>query len=431
MNDTNPQLAEEYVLSAMMRNVKAVWDVIDVIPGLQMIAPKHETIAQVIRDLAERGDPTDVIATVDELTRRNQLNLVGGVEYLHHLDGVATTWTNAAYYAEIVAGRAARDRLLVAAEKARTLANDPSVDPAAAADQARAAIEDAVGVDRTEGDEDLDQAFLDVLDAVGTTSPGYPTPWPELTRRLNGIAPGRVYTIGARPSLGKSAIALQFAGELERHGHVGYFSLEMSSDENRLRQISQQNDLALHNLTSGAHLPEWMDLKARQWAIGRSSQILFDDRGTITVAEMRRTIRTWQRKFHLSGVVIDYLQLITPSDDKANRVQQVSEMSRQIKLIAKDFNVPVILLSQLNRALETRADKTPMLADFRESGAVEQDADVVIMLHRNTTPDDNGDLDPLMHFMIMKNRNGPVTTVSLVWEGDFTRAVETTRYDRD
>ncbi|QJU52949.1 DnaB-like helicase C-terminal domain-containing protein [Herbiconiux sp. KACC 21604] len=268
----------------------------------------------------------------------------------------------------------------------------------------------------------MDETLLHTLDRLTNEDPVvFPTPWGSLNSVLNGgVRPGQLVIIAARPSLGKSAVALQIATELAKTGSVAYVSLEMSEEDLQLRAVSQGATVPLSALTKNAkQMPEWMWQKVARWREQTRMPISFDDRSELTVADIRTFARSVHRKAPLAGIVVDYLQLITDRrKGDISREQQVSYAVRQLKIMARTMGVPVIALSQLNRQSESRADRRPQISDLRESGAIEQDADTIILLHRDMKP---GAVADDFEMLVAKNRNGELALVRLAWEGEFVR----------
>lgn len=416
----NPLRAEQRMISAMLQSVDALWEVVDVLPLDHLIEPRHETIAKAIRYLAESEMPTDVIAVTDELTRRGEINHIGGAPYLHRLYGEAPTHTNAGFYAEIVRAEVERRRLGVAGETIRDMAADQTITPRDRAEKARALVDDALNLQVLNFVDPAEQLQLD-LERVGHEQPGHDTPWPGLTNIIGGFQPDNLYVLGARPSIGKTAVALQMATALEAHGVVIFFSLEMSRKQMNYRLMAQNTGVALRQFTHprGPLLPEFRE-RVETWVATPPHRIIIDDDSGLTISDIYQRVRTLSRKFNIAGVIIDHMQIMAPSDSSLNRTQQISEISMRLKWLAKAFHVPVIALSQLNRDSEKRADPTPGLHDLRESGTIEQDADVVIMLHRDKSLDAVGNpIDDTFEFHIVKNRQGEVRELDLRWDGAF------------
>lgn len=258
-----------------------------------------------------------------------------------------------------------------------------------------------------------------VVANVGKTIQAYHTPWPQLTGLLHGFRKGGLYIVGARPGVGKSALALQMAALLEHFGNVGFFTLEMPKEEVTTRLISQEVQVSHDLFGTGHPLPTLVQEQISDWLKTYPGHLLFNDQGTITMPQIRAQIRAWvaDESVPLVGIVVDYLQLIS-GPGHMTKLQLVTEISRELKLIARDFDIPVIALSQLNRNSEGRVDKKPNLADLRESGSIEQDADVVLLLYRPDEEDKSR-----LELIVAKSRQGPLGSVDLEWQGEFMRAV--------
>jgi replicative DNA helicase len=349
---------------------------------------------------------------------------------LSHLDPKSATlhWdiTSAPYsyaplhHADLVRENSTRRRLMTASLVISTMAKDGEVPIEEVADRARTAVDDAIGVTQgatpTSGD-----MVTRVMQSIGTSEPVMVTPWISLTRTIRGFRSGGLYVIGARPGVGKSALALQCASTLESYGHVAYFTMEMPADEVTKRLISQETGIAYRMLDGAQPMPEFAQRKIADWQADYAGKILFDDRGVLTVSDIRAMVRTWSRQHKLSAVVVDYLQLMSgPSHLK--KIELVTEISRQLKILARDFEIPVIALSQLNRQSEHRSDKVPALSDLRESGSIEQDADACVLLHRDMTM--SAGANSYVDLIVAKNRQGPTGKVTLDWQGEFMRAAE-------
>jgi replicative DNA helicase len=248
-----------------------------------------------------------------------------------------------------------------------------------------------------------------------------PTPWQALNDIIGGLRPGALYVVGARPSVGKSVIALNLAQELTKHGSVAFSSLEMSNHDLQVRAVSADLNLDIGRLVEKKLTPgDWAKIRDRRarWA---DVPLAVDDRSGVTITDIKRYARSVNRRIPLAGIVVDYLQLMNqPHTDKRARHEFVADMSRQLKILAMDMQIPVIALSQLNRASEARQDKMPMLSDLRESGAVEQDADVVILLHREIMGENRDDLSML----VAKNRHGATGLAELTFWGHYSKALD-------
>lgn len=328
---------------------------------------------------------------------------------VHELISHVLTPENVVFYAELVQQAAIRRRLI---ETSRLIASEAQEsDFSYLTESARGKIDDAIGIRKslvTFVDDEINKTIDDMSEP-----PTYQaTPWAMLTKAIGGFRNGALYTIGARPGKGKTSIGLQIAMTLSRNGSVALASLEMGRAEIHKRIISigasVPMDATMNNSLSD---DEWQRVAKFKEAI--RPNIAIDDRAELTIYDIRSFARSVNRVMPIKGVVVDYLQLMSMRDSRP-RHEQVAEMSRQLKILARDLDVPVIALSQLNRNSEARSDKRPSLADLRESGAIEQDSDVVILLHQE---------DDLLLLDVAKNRQGPPSLVKLRWEGKFARAI--------
>lgn len=330
----------------------------------------------------------------------------------------------AAFHAEEIHKAGVRRRMLAIAEKIKHTAATESVDTLI--DTARRDIDEAAGLRRTTTTF-VGDLIAPVLADSQRERVVYRTPWSELTDTLGGgFRPGALYVLAARPALGKTALLLQMLTGLADYGMVAFSSLEMPQDELVRRLIAQGAQISHGMLERGQPLAPVFAEKIERWRETAPVTMAIDDRSTVGVSDIRAFARSVARTGPLAAIAVDYLQLISgPSGMK--RYEVVSDITRQLKILAREMNAPVIALSQLNRGSEHRTDKRPMLADLRESGSIEQDADLVMLLHRD--PLAEADHDPLLQrttlpleLMVAKNRHGPTGTITLDWEGAFMRA---------
>jgi replicative DNA helicase len=316
-----------------------------------------------------------------------------------------------------------RRRLRANAAEIVMMSDDITLDDDFIEDKSRSLIDEAFKIKVRERTSSADLAPLMVA-SIGKATTALPTPWSNLTRIIRGFRPGGLYVIGARPGIGKSALALQIARELERYGHVAYFSLEMSAEEVTQRLIAQASGVSFAMVDGSQKMPDFARAKVDDWLSTYTGKIIFNDKSSITMPEVRAEIRTMVREFNLSGVIVDYLQLMNTGRRGENRQQEVAELSRNLKTLAMELKIPIIALSQLNRNSENRADGRPMMADLRESGAIEQDADAVLLLHRDREEQDAPNLPSVLEVNIAKSRQGPQGFVTLTWHGDMMIATE-------
>jgi len=429
--------AEQSVLGAMMLSKDAIADVVEVIKPGDFYRPAHQLVYDAILDLYARGEPADAVTVSAELTRSGQLNRVGGATYLHTLISMVPTAANAGYYAEIVADRATLRRLVTAGTRIVQMGYDASSggggDVAGTVDdivdRAQAEIYD-VTERRTSEDyvhiETLLQVTLDEIEKISATGgigTGIPTGFQQLDEITNGLHPGQMVTVAGRPGSGKSTLALDFArsAAVKNQKSTAIFSLEMGKLEIMMRLFSAEAGVALQNMRSG-HMSDtdWRRLALRSSELA-DAPLFIDDSPNLTMMEIRAKARRLRQRHELQLIVIDYLQLMTSGKRVESRQQEVSEFSRAMKLLAKELDVPVVALSQLNRGPEQRTDKKPMLSDLRESGSIEQDSDMVILVHRPDLYEPETERAGEADLILAKHRNGPTATVAVAFQGRYSR----------
>ena len=429
---TPPQdlIAEQGVLGGMLLSKDAIADVVEIIRERDFYRPAHELIYDAIVDLYGRGEPVDPVTVSAELTKRGDIARAGGAPYLHTLISSVPTAANAGYYAKIVRERAILRRLVEAGTKIVQLGYSTEGEVDDAVDQAQAEV---YSVTERRANEDYVQlstllpAALDEIEKIsqGVMGEGVKTGFKELDSLTNGLHPGNMIVLAARPAVGKSTLGLDIARYASIHkGDTSViFSLEMSRSEITMRMLSAEARVALNNIRAGTlNDEEWARLARRMGEISEAP-LFIDDSPNLSLMEIRAKARRLKQRHDLKLIVIDYLQLMTSGKRVENRQQEVSEFSRQLKLLAKELNVPIIAISQLNRSPEQRSDKKPLLSDLRESGSIEQDADVVILLHRDDLYDNqnrSGEAD----LIVAKHRNGPTRTITVSAQLHFARFVD-------
>ena len=426
---TPPQdlIAEQSVLGAMMLSKDAIADVVEIIRERDFYRPAHELIYDAILDLYSHGEPADAITVSAELTKRGDIARAGGAPYLHTLISSVPTAANAGYYAKIILEHAIMRRLVEAGTKIVQLGYNAEGEVDDAVDQAQAEVY-AVTERRTSEDyvklaTILPQAF-DEIEAIskGGGVEGVKTGFRDLDLLMHGLHPGNMIVLAARPAVGKSTLGLDIARHAAIHENktAVIFSLEMSRSEITMRMLSAEARVGLNSIRSGQLSDDdWARLARRMGEIS-DAPLFIDDSPNLSMMEIRAKARRLKQRHNLQLIVIDYLQLMTSGKRVENRQQEVSEFSRQLKLMAKELDVPVIAISQLNRGPEQRTDKKPMLSDLRESGSIEQDADVVILLHREDMYDSqnrSGEAD----LIVAKHRNGPTRTITVSAQLHFAR----------
>ena len=422
-------VAEQSVLGGMLLSKDAVADVVESLRASDFYKPAHETIYEAILSLYGHGSPADAITVADELKKRGELTRVGGAAYLHTLIASVPTAANAQYYAEIVKEHAIMRRLIEAGTKIAQLgyANETEVDTLV--DQAQAEIYAVTDGNAKEDYVSFSEALEATMREIDANSNrpdgvyGVPTDFIELDELTGGLHGGQMIVIAARPGVGKSTLALDIARSAAIHHHMAtvFFSLEMSRTELAMRVLSAEGKISMGRLKKGDLDTEgWTNLATLQGRID-SAPLFIDDSPNMTLMEIRAKCRRLKQRNDLKLVVLDYLQLMSSGKKVESRQQEVSEFSRSLKLLAKELDVPVIALSQLNRGSEQRTDKRPMVSDLRESGSIEQDADIVILLHREDMYNPESDRVGEADMIIAKHRGGPTRTIPLAFSGKYSR----------
>ncbi|MDF2259002.1 replicative DNA helicase [Streptomyces ferralitis] len=426
--------AEQSVLGGMLLSKDAIADVVEVLKGADFYRPAHETIYTAILDLYARGEPADPITLAAELTKRGEITRVGGAAYLHTLVNAVPTAANAEYYAEIVHERAVLRRLVEAGTRITQMGYAADGDVDEIVNRAQAEIY-AVTEQRTSEDylplSEIMEGALDEIEAIGSRSgqmTGVPTGFTDLDALTNGLHPGQMIVVAARPAMGKSTLALDFARSCSiQYGLPSvFFSLEMGRNEIAMRLLSAEARVALHHMRSGNMTDDDWTRLARRMPEVSAGPLYIDDSPNLSMMEIRAKCRRLKQRNDLRLVVIDYLQLMQSGGSRRpeSRQQEVSEMSRNLKLLAKELEVPVIALSQLNRGPEQRTDKKPMVSDLRESGSIEQDADMVILLHREDAYEKESPRAGEADLIVAKHRNGPTATITVAFQGHYSRFVD-------
>jgi replicative DNA helicase len=425
------EAAEQAVLGGMLLSKDAIADVLERLRPGDFYRPNHQSVYDAVLDLYGRGEPADAVTVAAELDRRGLLRRIGGAPYLHTLISTVPTAANAGYYAGIVAEKALLRRLVEAGTRVVQYgyAGAEGADVAEVVDRAQAEIYDVTD-GRTSEDfvalEDLLQPTMDEIDAIasqGGISRGVPTGFLELDEVTNGLHPGQMIVIAARPGVGKSTLGLDFLRSCSIKNRMSsvIFSLEMSKSEIVMRLLSAEAKIKLADMRSGRMSDDDWTRLARRMSEISEAPLFIDDSPNMMMMEIRAKARRLKQKHDLSLIVIDYLQLMTSGKKVESRQQEVSEFSRQLKLLAKELEVPVVAMSQLNRGPEQRTDKKPMLSDLRESGAIEQDADMVILMHRPDAFERDDPRGGEADLILAKHRNGPTKTVTVAHQLHLSR----------
>ncbi len=373
--------AEQCVLGGMLLSKDAISDVIEVIRPADHYRPAHQLIHEAILDLYSRGEPADAITVANELTRRAEIARVGGAPYLHTLISSVPTAANAGYYARIVRERAILRRLVEAGTRIVQFGYAGEADADELVDRAQAEVYDVTERRASEDYHSLSEIMpgaLDEIEAIGSHNgmlTGVPTGFADLDALTNGLHPSQMVVIAARPAMGKSTLALDFAraAAIRHNMATVLFSLEMGRNEITMRLLSAEARVPLQTMRTGQmNDDDWARL-ARRMSEVADAPLFIDDSPNMSMMEIRAKCRRLKQRHNLKFVIVDYLQLMSSPRRVENRQQEVSDLSRSLKLLAKELEVPVVALSQLNRGSEQRTDKKPMLSDLRESGCLTAD----------------------------------------------------------
>ena len=422
-------LAEQCTLGGMLLSQEAIADVFDAVRGPDFYAPKHEIIYSAIIELFNRGEPTDVITVTDQLSKTGELVRAGGADYLHTLTSIVPTAANAAFYADIVQEKATLRRLIEVGTKIAQMGYTAQGDITELVNQAQS---DVYAVSKAGAGEDYVPLF-DSIDAAvalmeiaqkrGGEMVGVPTGFQKLDEMTHGLHPGQLIILAARPAVGKSTLALDIArnASIRHKKPVIFFSLEMGRAEIAMRLLSAESRIYLQAMRKGNLSDnDWSRIASVRGEIN-SAPLYIDDSPNMTLVEIRAKCRRLAKRVGLEMIVIDYIQLMTSGKKVESRQQEVSEFSRALKLLAKEIGVPVIAISQLNRNSERSENKKPELSHLRESGSLEQDADVVVLLHREDMAKREEERDGLAELIVAKQRNGPTGPVMVNFLGQFSK----------
>lgn len=423
--------AEQAVLGSILLDSQSLYVVMEFLRPEDFYLEAHRVLYQVFLEMADRGQAVDAVTVAAELTRRGLVEKVGGASYLASLAGTVPTAANIAHYSRIVADKGLLRALIRAGTEIVEKAYAEEEDPDQLLDTAEAMI---FGLSRTRSrqgpvpiGELLQGTFnrLEFLIGHKGEVTGVPT-FRELDKYLSGLQPSDLIICAARPGMGKTSFCLNIAqGAAQRHGiPVLIFSLEMSAQQVAERLLAAAAMVDQHKLRTGfLNEAEWKSLVDTVGPLS-TAPIFVDDTPAATAMEIRAKARRLKAEHDIGLVVVDYLQLMRSYSRVENRQQEVAGMSRALKALARELGVPVLVLSQLNRGVESRQDKRPVMADLLESGAIEADADVVLFLYRPEYYDRETDKKGIAEVIIGKHRNGPVGMVELGFFAEYTRFVD-------
>ncbi|MEA2482574.1 MAG: replicative helicase [Thermoleophilaceae bacterium] len=402
--------------------------------------PKHGAIFRAMLSLADRSEPIDALTVASELDRHGELAQVGGTAYVHSLPSSVPSAGHVAQYGQIVRDRAQLRRLLGTLREAESQIFSFPGSARELFDQTEAQIYKVAHEETTSELTRLDDILHDEIDKLealsekGVALTGTPSGFSDLDDLTGGFQPGNLLILAARPAMGKSALALNMAQNAtlgkgtQGRGPVpvALFSLEMSRVEIAHRMLGAEAKISGDALRKGQVKSDWRRVLLASEKLSKAP-LWIDDSSDLGIHELRAKVRRLKsRQPDLGLVIVDYLQLMRPEDSRENRVLQIGTISRGLKLLAMELKMPVIALSQLSRRLEERTDKRPMLSDLRESGSIEQDADVVMFIYRESVYEKDEDAEDApaadeAELIVGKHRNGPIGTIKLVWQAQFAR----------
>ncbi len=432
--------SEQALLGAILLRTDSLYDISDILQAESFYAEKHRIVYDAMMDLQRKHEPIDLLTLATRLEERSQLDAIGGRSYLAELAGMVPSSANAKYYAETVKKKHVLRELIRSADQVSELGYEEEMALEEILDQAESKIYSVTNISSGKGIQNIKDALVEAWERIERIHEdqeglrGVSTGFPSLDKMLSGLQKSDLIILAARPSVGKTTLALDIArrAAVDHNVPVGIFSLEMSSQQLIDRMLAAESSIDAWRLRTGklskdhefAYLREGLDRLSK-------APIFINDQAGINIMNMRSAVRRMKSEHNLGLVIVDYLQLMTPLHSTDSMVQQVTEISRSLKGLAKDLDVPVLALSQLSRAVEARGGR-PRLSDLRDSGSIEQDADVVMFIHREdkANKDQQSDKPGIAEIMIEKHRNGPTGSVELFFDEKHTtfREIDKTRH---
>ncbi len=423
--------AERSVLGSMLLEHEALEQMLEQLRAEDFYVSGHEQIFAAMRDIRNLGSAVDLVTLSNELERHGKLDSAGGMIYLTELMSFVPTAANVQHYAKIVEERSVQRSLIRAGHEMVTDGLDDEKDVEESLEKAERRIYD-ISMRKTEDSlVSIAEIVPSALNEIGELMArkgkitGVATGFRDLDRMTNGFQKSDLIIIAGRPAMGKSALAMNIAQYAAIHDNrsVVVFSLEMSREQLVTRMLCTEASVDSQRIKEGL-LTDQETLRLIDSSIPmQNSKLHIDDTGGVTVAQIRSKCRRLKARLGLDMIIIDYMQLMQGvgggSRKNDNRQQEISDMTRALKLLARELNIPILLLSQLNRGPEQRQDHRPMISDLRESGSIEQDADMVILLYREQVYDETA--DNTSEIIIAKHRHGPIGTVKVAWQGEYTR----------
>lgn len=421
--------AEQSAIGSMLLDKEAIPVIMEILKSEDFYREDHKEIFESIMDLFDKGEPVDLITVSEQLKSRGTLDGIGGLEYLTNVANAVPTTANARHYAKIVEEKSILRKLIRAASNIVNMGYEAQEELSYVIDKAEKGIFDILQDRGSQGFAPIKDVLVDAFNRLeelynnkGHVT-GIPTRFIDLDYKMSGLHNSDLILVAARPAMGKTSFVLNIASNVAIYAKVpvAVFSLEMSKDQLVNRMLCSEAMVDSQRMRTGKLEDE--DWKKVARALGPLSEapIYIDDTAGISIMEIRAKCRRLKLEKGLGLVIIDYLQLMQGRGKNDSRQQEISEISRSLKILAKEINVPVITLSQLSRAVETRQDHRPILSDLRESGAIEQDADIVMFLYRDDYYNPESEKKNIAEVIIAKHRNGSTGTVDLKWRGEYTR----------
>lgn len=421
--------AEQSVLGSMLLDKEAIPVAMEILKNEDFYREDHKEIYEAVMDLFEKGEPIDLITVSEQLKLRGTLDSVGGLEYLTDMANAVPTTANVKHYAKIVEEKSILRRLIKISSDIVNMGYEASEELSFVIDKAEKGIFDVLQKRSSQGYSPIKDVLVDTFNKLeelynnkGHVT-GIPTRFVDLDYKTSGLHNSDLILVAARPAMGKTSFVLNIASNVAIHAKVPVviFSLEMSKDQLVNRMLCSEALVDSQRMRTGKLEDDDWKKVARTLGPLSEAPIYIDDTPGISIMEIRAKCRRLKLEKNLGLVVIDYLQLMQGRGRGESRQQEISEISRSLKILAKEINVPVITLSQLSRAPEARTDHKPVLSDLRESGAIEQDADIVMFIYRDDYYNPDTDRPNTADIIIAKHRNGSTGTVELKWRGEYTK----------
>lgn len=423
--------AEQSVIGSMIMSRDAIIEASEIVTGADFYQQQYGIVFEAMIELNDEGKAVDLVTLQERLKEKDLPPEISSMEFVRDLLSAVPTSANVKYYAEIVAEKSMLRKLIKTTEE---ISNACYLGKEKTQDILETTEKKIFDLVQNRGSQEfvpIRQVVLNAIEKIEKASrnqgsvTGIPTGFIDLDYKTSGFQPSDLILVAARPSMGKTAFVLNIAQYMAFRNDVtaAIFSLEMSKEQLVNRLLALESKVDSQNIRTGnLEDEEWAKLIEGANIIG-NSHLIIDDKPGISISELRSKCRKYKMEHNLGIIFIDYLQLMTGSGRSESRQQEISEISRSLKALARELNVPVVALSQLSRAVEQRPDHRPMLSDLRESGAIEQDADVVMFIYRDDYYNKDSENKNIAEIIIAKQRNGPIGTVNLVWMPNYTKFV--------